>query len=126
MASPASATTVPAAPSGPALEADWLREICEEAGADDVGFVALDRPEVAGEREHALAAFPRARSFVSLVFRMNREPIRSPARSIANLEFHHTGEEVDASCRRIARRLEEEGVGARTSSCSGRSSSTAR
>jgi hypothetical protein len=29
------------------LEAVWLRKICLDAGADDVGFVETDRPEIA-------------------------------------------------------------------------------
>ena len=31
---------------------------------------------------------------------MNREPIRSPARSIANLEFRHTGDQVNEIARK--------------------------
>jgi NAD-dependent dihydropyrimidine dehydrogenase PreA subunit len=41
---------------------------------------------------------------------MNREPIRSPARSVANLEFHHVGEEVNEVSRRIVTALERAGV----------------
>lgn len=66
------------------LDADWLRELCLEAGADDVGFVEIDRPEIAGEREDILTLFPYTKTLVSFVCRMNREPIRSPARSVAN------------------------------------------
>lgn len=29
------------------LDAAWLRGLCLEAGADDVGFVALDDPDIA-------------------------------------------------------------------------------
>jgi hypothetical protein len=32
---------------------------------------------------------------------MHREPIRSPARSVANLEFHSVGDEVDEIARSI-------------------------
>ncbi len=42
--------------------------------------------------------------------RMNREPVRSPARSVANLEFHHTGGRVDEIGRRIVQRLEAMGI----------------
>jgi len=31
---------------GAILAAAWLRQLCRDAGADDVGFVALDRPDV--------------------------------------------------------------------------------
>ena len=41
---------------------------------------------------------------------MNRTPIRSPARSVANVEFHHTGEHVNAVAHRIVAALEAHGV----------------
>jgi ferredoxin len=41
---------------------------------------------------------------------MNREPIRSPARSVANLEFHHAGDEVNVIARKIVAALEGRGV----------------
>ena len=98
-----------AAGNGP-LDAAWLRELCMAAGADDVGFVEVERPALAGERAHLAAAFPRTRSLISVVLRMNRDNVRSPARSVANSEFHHTGDAVDHVARRITARLEREGI----------------
>ena len=69
------------------LDADWLRTLCLEAGADDVGFVALEHPDLAAHRGDILALFPAAKALISIVCRMNRENIRTPMRSIANLEF---------------------------------------
>ena len=43
---------------------------------------------------------------------MHREPVRSPARWIANLEFHHAGDALDETARRIVRALEDRGVAA--------------
>lgn len=93
-----------------ALDADALREICIEAGADDVGFVELERPELDDQRDDILRYFPHAKSLIALVLRMNREPIRSPARSVANLEFHHVGDEVNEVAREIVSALEERGI----------------
>lgn len=56
------------------------------------------------------AAATAARTLLSLVGRMHREPIRSPARSVANLEFHAVGHELDDIARRIVRRLEDRGI----------------
>jgi ferredoxin len=92
------------------LDADWLRRLCLEAGADDVGFVEIDRPEIADQRHDILAAFPRTKTLLSFACRMNREPIRSPARSVANLEFHETGDQVNEVARRIVATLEQRGV----------------
>ncbi|MCH7979432.1 MAG: SCP2 sterol-binding domain-containing protein [Acidobacteria bacterium] len=98
-------------PTRPAkLDPSWLRQLCLEAGADDAGFVEMERPEIADQREDILAAFPRAKTLVSIVCRMNRENIRTPARSIANLEFHHTGDEVNEVARKIVAALDRAGV----------------
>jgi ferredoxin len=96
-------------PPGP-LAADWLRALCLEAGADDVGFVELGRPVLADERPHILRTFPRTRSLISFVLRMNRDNVRSPARSVANAEFHHTGDAVSDVARRITAALERAGI----------------
>jgi Fe-S-cluster-containing hydrogenase component 2 len=96
-------------PPGP-LDADWLRRLCLEAGADDVGLVEIDRPALAQDRPDILAVFPHTKSLVSFVCRMNREPIRSPARSVANLEFHHVGDRVNDVARLVVAALEARGV----------------
>src|SRR5438874_4595781 len=92
------------------LDAVWLRQLCLDAGADDVGFVEVGRPALAGEHPHIQRAFPRTRSLISFVLRMNRDNVRSPARSVANLEFHHTGDEVNDVARRITAALERAGI----------------
>lgn len=94
------------------LDPAWLRDLCLAAGADDVGFVALDRPEVADQRADVLRAFPAARALVSLVVRMNREPIRGVNRSVANLEFHAATDHANAVARAVVRQLEDAGVAA--------------
>jgi NAD-dependent dihydropyrimidine dehydrogenase PreA subunit len=104
----ADAATVQA--TSPSLDAEWLRQFCLAAGADDVGFVEIDRPGLAEQREDILSFFPRTKTLISFVRRMNREPIRSVARSIANLEFHHTGDDVNETARRIVSALEQRGV----------------
>jgi len=94
------------------LDAAWLKQLCRDAGADDVGLVEISRPALDDQREDILRFFPAAKTLVSFVCRMNREPIRSTARSVANLEFHHTGEEVNDIARTIVAALEEMGIAA--------------
>jgi ferredoxin/putative sterol carrier protein len=91
------------------LEAERLRRLCLEAGADDVGFVSIGRPELADQREDILRLYPWTKGLISIVCRMNREPVRSPARSVANLEFHHTGDRTNEVARSIVAALEAEG-----------------
>ncbi|MCP5110390.1 MAG: 4Fe-4S ferredoxin, partial [bacterium] len=62
------------------------------------------------QRDDILSAFPHAQTLVSFVCRMNREAIRTPARSIANLEFHHSGDEVDETGRCDVAALEARGI----------------
>jgi len=97
-------------PTPKTITLEAFRHLCLEAGADDVGFVSIDRPEIATEKPYILKAFPSAKILVSLACRMNREPIRSPARSLANLEFHRTGDKTNEVAATIVRRLEDQGI----------------
>ncbi len=92
------------------IHQDRLRQLCLKAGADDVGFVEIDRPTLEKDRPDILQAFPSTKTLISFVIRMNREPIRSPARSLANLEFHHTGDQVNDVARTIVKQLEVQGI----------------
>src|SRR5690349_6850541 len=91
------------------IDADWLRQVCLEAGADDVAFASVDNPDLASEREHVDAALPGTRSYISLVVRMNRDNVRSTARSVANQEFHRSGEIMNEAAHRITRVLQDAG-----------------
>ena len=92
------------------LDAAWLKQLVLEAGADDVGFVELGRAALDEQRDDILQAFPGTKTLVSFVVRMNREAIRTPARSVSNTEFHHSGEEVNDIARRVVRMLEDRGI----------------
>src|SRR6266508_4179372 len=92
------------------LDAAWLRQLCLDCGADDAGLVEISGPALDDQRADILRSFPPAKTLLSLVCRMNREPIRSPARSVANLEFHHTGDHVNEVARQIVATLERQGV----------------
>lgn len=98
-----------AEPPPAVIDADWLREICLSAGADDVAFASVENPDLTSERAHVESALPGAKSFISLVVRMNRDNVRSPARSVANQEFHRTGEIINEAAHRITRVLQDAG-----------------
>ena len=91
------------------LAVDEIRRLCLELGADDVGFVSIDRPELDDQRDDILKFFPSTRTLISIVCRMNREPVRNPQRSAANLEFHSTTDHVNHVARDIVRTLEDRG-----------------
>src|SRR5262245_11886122 len=92
------------------LDAQELRAICLEAGADDVGFVNVDRADLAKERDEIWRFFPHTKALISFVVRMNLEPIHNPARSVANVEFEQAGHHVNETAHQIVAALAETGV----------------
>ena len=92
------------------LDAAQLRAQCLAAGADDVGFVEIERPALADQLADITAAFPHPKALISLVCRTNREAIRSPARSVGNLEFHQTNDRTNEVARTIVTALADRGV----------------
>lgn len=90
--------------------AEAVKRICREAGADDVGLVDVDRESLKGEREGILHVYPLARSVISIVVANNRENLQSPARYVANEEYHHTGDRIASAAREILRRLNALGI----------------
>src|SRR5207237_4110679 len=103
--------TIPSVPSKKvSLDAGWLKQLVLDAGADDVGFVEIGRPALDDQRQDILKAFPHTKTLISFVVRMNREAIRTPARSVSNNEFHHSGDEVNDIARSVVRTLEDRGI----------------
>jgi ferredoxin len=92
------------------LDAGWLRQLCLDAGADDVGFVPIDHPDLAAERQYIDEVLPGIATLIGFVVRSNVDNLRSPARATANLEFHTSYDAVDEVGRRIARALEVRGI----------------
>jgi epoxyqueuosine reductase QueG/putative sterol carrier protein len=88
-----------------ALTLERVRAIALEAGADDASVVSLDHPELLDEAPHARRALPSARSIVAIVLRTHADDVRSPARSVANLEFHRAAKDVDEVAHRVATAL---------------------
>src|SRR3954469_12740386 len=104
------ATVNPVPPTQAPLDAEWLKQLVLDAGADDVGFVEIGRTALDDQREDIKKAFPHTKTLISFVVRMNREAIRTPARSFANTEFHHSGDEVNDVARRVVQILEDRGI----------------
>ena len=92
------------------LEAAWLRQLALDHGADDAGLVSIEDPALDNQRADILNFYPRTKSLLAIVCRMNREPIRNPSRSVANLEFHTAGEDVNSVCRAVVTVLERQGI----------------
>lgn len=96
--------------SMPFADSSWLCDLAMDCGADDAGVVSIDHPELAGETSHILGAFADTRSLVSIVCKMNVDNVRSPARSVSNLEFHRNMDRINDVAAELVRRLAEHGV----------------
>lgn len=94
------------------LDAAALLQLARDCGADDAGLVEIGRPALDDQREDILRYFPRTQSLLTFVCRLNREPVRSTARSVANHEFHAAGDDVNDAARAIVTALERAGVAA--------------
>lgn len=92
------------------FSAEEIRKICLEAGADDVGFVDLERESLSTERKNILGVYPPAQSIIALIKAMNRENIQSTARYMSNDEYHSVGDEFSGICRKILRQLNQLGI----------------
>ena len=96
--------------SSQALDAAELRQLALECGADDAGLVEISRPGLDPQRDELLRYFPWTKTLVSFVVRMAREPVRGAPRSVANLEFHRAGHEIDHIGAEIVSVLEARGI----------------
>ena len=94
------------------LDTTWLKTVAREAGADDVGLVGIDHREIEDQREDILEIFPKTRSLMSIICRMNPENIRCPSRDVSDLEFLQTFEQTNAVSRKIIKTLNERGINA--------------
>jgi epoxyqueuosine reductase QueG len=73
--------------SSPVLSSGDLRKICLDGGADDTGFVEINREALSSERDDILRVFPRTETIISVVKRVNRESIQSISSSVADYEY---------------------------------------
>ena len=87
-----------------------MRQLALECGADDAGLVEISRTGLDPQRDELLRYFPWTKTLVSFVVRMAREPVRGAPRSVANLEFHRAGHEIDHIGAEIVSVLEARGI----------------
>lgn len=92
------------------IDAGWLKQLALQCGADDAGIVEVERQAITDQRGYIDQVFSGTRALLSYVVRMNREPIRAIARSVANQEFHAVYDEVNLTARKIVRTLQENGI----------------
>ena len=87
-----------------------LGNLLKDLGADDYGFVDIENPAIQVDREYIDVCFSKTKTLISIVCHMNREPVKSLNRSVANLEFHHVGTQIDDIARNLVSKLEQQGI----------------
>ncbi|WGS22455.1 MULTISPECIES: 4Fe-4S binding protein [unclassified Bradyrhizobium] len=92
------------------VSSELIKDIARKCGADDAGIIEIERAAIAPQRDYIRKVFGRTRSLLAVACSMNREPVRSPARSVANEEFHGTYDHVNETARAIVRALGEHGI----------------
>lgn len=92
------------------LSAVELREMCLELGANDVGFVEIAHPTLADQKDSILNLYPWTKALICIVGRINRENLRSPARSVASLELHQVEERLNHATHALAAKLDKKGI----------------
>ncbi|MGY2808054.1 hypothetical protein [Bradyrhizobium sp. USDA 4506] len=85
------------------VSSELIKDIARRCGADDVGIIEFERAAIAPQRDFIRKVYGRTRSLLAIVCHMNREPVRSPSRSVANEEFHSTYDHVNETARAIVR-----------------------
>lgn len=91
------------------LDPARLKALCIEAGADDAGFVEIDRPAIADQRNEHLDVFPATRTLICITYRLHRENTRTVAHSVTKLEFQQAWKDANHTARTIASRLQGRG-----------------
>jgi epoxyqueuosine reductase QueG len=99
------------------LDAEWLKQLVLEAGADDVGLVDINQPELGDYRADILDLFPWAKTLVSFVTRLNPENIRCVSQAVRDLEFISTQKAADGIARKVTQVLARNSVGASNYAC---------
>jgi len=88
------------------LDYEGLRRLCFDAGVDDVGFVDIDRPGLAAQKEMIREVFPKTRSVICLTVALNIDNARSPARYLNAMNIHLAEKELTTASRSILRTLQ--------------------
>ncbi len=89
------------------LETTMLKKICLDSGADDVGFVEIDRLALSSQKADLLQLMPESKTIISMAFRLNRENLRTTVHSVANSEFRHIWTKANNTAHLITAELEQ-------------------
>ncbi len=91
---------------------DQLKSKLIELGVDDVGFVNIDSPLIADQREDILKIYPQTKSLISFVIAMNIDAIQTRNKPIMNYEWKFGLNRLHESAFKVTRYINENGAAA--------------
>ncbi|MDD2621343.1 MAG: 4Fe-4S binding protein, partial [Syntrophomonadaceae bacterium] len=89
---------------------DVLKQLFLDSRADDVGFVELERPALAPQRDTIEALFPAARTLAAFVLRLNRDNLLAPTRILASYETNRVMVELSQVQANVFKALRSSGI----------------
>jgi epoxyqueuosine reductase QueG len=92
------------------VDYQWLRKIVLNAGADDAGFIEIDREELKDQKDDIQRAFPGTKCIISYVCRLNVPQLQSVDRSLADVEFIALEGEMERVSRTVVKVLRKNGI----------------
>lgn len=92
------------------LNYNILRMVCLECGADDVGFIDINREGIQSQREKIMNLFPQTQTLITLAVFLNPENAISPARNLTSFDVHLAEDILGISSRKIIMKLRKYGV----------------
>jgi len=92
------------------IDSEWLKKLCLDAGADDVGLVEIGREALASQHDEILSVYPKTKTLICVACNIHRESVRAQARVVANIAFHNVGHRLNSVTSKVLLSLESLGV----------------
>ncbi len=89
-----------------------LQELFLREGADDVGFVEVDRAELGDQGNLIKKIYPDTQTIASFVVTLNRPNLMTPLRNLTSFESHQSSDDLDVIQGRLIRVLRDRGISA--------------
>lgn len=94
------------------LNYEIIKAMAHEAGADDCGLADIESAALEKEKQEILSLYPKTRTVISIVIKLNRENIQCVSRSVSDHEFVQGFERSNAVARKLTRLLGSNGINA--------------
>lgn len=86
----------------PDMDHVLIKKLARDAGADDCGIAHISSPDLGDEKNEILSVYPKTKSLISLVIRLNRENVQCVSRAVSDLEFLQGFERINGVAKKLA------------------------